>query len=321
MDLIIVIATIAAGLLLFIAEVFLIPGLSLAGIASAGCLIFVNYYAFTHLSMTGGAVTLLISVAAYLLVFIWFIKSKSIDKLALHKDIDSTVGTPEQSAVKPGDEGIAITRLALIGNAELNGNIIEVKSAGGFIDERTPIVVDRIQEGIAQERSILAGVRAQADMIIDTTTMKTSDLKEYMVSRFSGNEENKEMQITVFSFGFKYGIPIDADMVIDVRFLPNPYYVDELRPQTGMDDGVYNYVMQNQVAKDFADKLEDMMKFLIPNYAKEGKTNLVIAIGCTGGKHRSVTLARVLYERLHAERGFGIRLEHRDIGKDALRKK
>ncbi len=153
MDLIVVIATIAAGLLLFIAEVFLIPGLSLAGIASAGCLIFVNYYAFTHLGVTGGFVTLLISVAAYLLVFIWFIKSKSIDRLALHKDIDSTVGTPEQSAVKPGDEGIAITRLALIGNAELNGNIIEVKSAGGFIDERTPIVVERIQEGIILVRS------------------------------------------------------------------------------------------------------------------------------------------------------------------------
>lgn len=129
------------------------------------------------------------------------------------------------------------------------------------------------------------------------------------------------MMISVLSFGFKYGIPEDADLVFDVRFLPNPYYVDELRPQTGMDDGVYNYVMQNQVAQDFADKLEDMMKFLIPNYAKEGKTNLVIAVGCTGGKHRSVTLARVLYDRLHAERGYGIRLEHRDIGKDALRKK
>ena len=90
------------------------------------------------------------------------------------------------------------------------------------------------------------------------------------------------MMISVLSFGFKYGIPEDADLVFDVRFLPNPYYVDELRPQTGMDDGVFNYVMQNQTAKDFADKLEDMMKFLIPNYAKEGKTNLVIAVGCTG---------------------------------------
>ncbi len=152
MDLIIVIATIVAGLVLFIAEVFLIPGLSLAGIASAGCLVFVNYYAFAHLGVAGGFITLLISVAAYLLIFFWFIRSKSIDKLALQKDIDSTVGTPEQSAVKVGDEGIAITRLALIGNAEINGNIIEVKSAGGFIDERTPIVVDRIQEGIIMVR-------------------------------------------------------------------------------------------------------------------------------------------------------------------------
>ena len=125
----------------------------------------------------------------------------------------------------------------------------------------------------------------------------------------------------MLSFGFKYGIPDDADLVFDVRFLPNPYYVDELRPHTGMDEDVYRYVMDNDVAREFACKLEDMVKFLIPNYAKEGKTSLVIAVGCTGGKHRSVTLARVLYERLLETKEYGIRLEHRDIGKDALLKK
>ena len=129
------------------------------------------------------------------------------------------------------------------------------------------------------------------------------------------------MMISVLSFGFKYGIPEDADLVFDVRFLPNPYYVDELRPQTGMDEGVYNYVMDNETARQFAQKLEDMVEFLIPNYAKEGKTSLVIAIGCTGGKHRSVTLARVLYNTLVEKREYRIRLEHRDIGKDALLKK
>ena len=106
------------------------------------------------------------------------------------------------------------------------------------------------------------------------------------------------MMISVLSFGFKYGIPEDADLVFDVRFLPNPYYVDELRSLTGQDEGVFNYVMDNEIARQFAAKLDDMIKFLIPNYAKEGKTSLVIAIGCTGGKHRSVTLARVLYDKL-----------------------
>ena len=179
----------------------------------------------------------------------------------------------------------------------------------------------RVDEGIQKERERLSFLKEHADYIIDTTHLLTRELKKELDKIFVENGRFDNMMISVLSFGFKYGIPEDADLVFDVRFLPNPYYVDELRPQTGMDDGVYNYVMQNQVAQDFADKLEDMMKFLIPNYAKEGKTNLVIAVGCTGGKHRSVTLARVLYDRLHAERGYGIRLEHRDIGKDALRKK
>ena len=179
----------------------------------------------------------------------------------------------------------------------------------------------RVDDGIRLERRKMDFLRKRADYIIDTSHLLTRELRQEIEKIFVNNEKFCNMMVTVLSFGFKYGIPADADLVFDVRFLPNPYYVDELRPQTGMDDGVYNYVMQNQVAQDFADKLEDMMKFLIPNYAKEGKTNLVIAVGCTGGKHRSVTLARVLYDRLHAERGYGIRLEHRDIGKDALRKK
>ena len=129
------------------------------------------------------------------------------------------------------------------------------------------------------------------------------------------------MVISVLSFGFKYGIPDDADLVFDVRFLPNPYYIDELRPHTGMDDDVYEYVMDSPAAGEFADKLTDMIRFLIPNYVREGKTSLVIAIGCTGGRHRSVTLARVLYGRLQETAEYGIRLEHRDIGKDALLKK
>lgn len=179
----------------------------------------------------------------------------------------------------------------------------------------------RVDEGIHREREKMKFLKERADYIIDTSHLLTRELKKEINRIFVDNGKFSNMVISVLSFGFKYGIPDDADLVFDVRFLPNPYYIDELRPHTGMDEDVFQYVMDCQAAADFADKLEDMMKFLIPNYAKEGKTSLVIGIGCTGGKHRSVTLARVLYDRLQETREYGIRLEHRDIGKDALLKK
>ena len=180
---------------------------------------------------------------------------------------------------------------------------------------------DRIETGISREREMISFIRDRADYIIDTTHLLTRELKKELNNIFVENGKFSNMMISVLSFGFKYGIPEDADLVFDVRFLPNPYYVDELRSLTGQDEGVFNYVMDNEIARQFAAKLDDMIKFLIPNYAKEGKTSLVIAIGCTGGKHRSVTLARVLYDKLIETREYGIRLEHRDIGKDALLKK
>ena len=180
---------------------------------------------------------------------------------------------------------------------------------------------DRIETGISREREMISFIRDRADYIIDTTHLLTRELKKELNNIFVENGKFSNMMISVLSFGFKYGIPEDADLVFDVRFLPNPYYVDELRSLTGQDEGVFDYVMDNEIARQFAAKLDDMVKFLIPNYAKEGKTSLVIAIGCTGGKHRSVTLARVLYDRLIETREYGIRLEHRDIGKDALLKK
>lgn len=179
----------------------------------------------------------------------------------------------------------------------------------------------RIDKGIGLERKKLAFLKEQADYIIDTSRLLQRELKTELERIFIKNEDYRNLYITVLSFGFKYGIPTDSDLVFDVRFLPNPYYVDELRPLTGQDEGVFDYVMDNEIARQFAAKLDDMVKFLIPNYAKEGKTSLVIAIGCTGGKHRSVTLARVLYDRLIETKEYGIRLEHRDIGKDALLKK
>ena len=124
----------------------------------------------------------------------------------------------------------------------------------------------------------------------------------------------------MLSFGFKYGIPADADLVFDVRFLPNPYYIEELRPKSGNDREVRDYVMKNRKAEEFLDKMTDLVEFLIPNYVQEGKTQLVIAIGCTGGKHRSVTLANGLFEALSRNENYGIRIEHRDIGKDAITK-
>ena len=180
---------------------------------------------------------------------------------------------------------------------------------------------DRIETGISREREMISFIRDRADYIIDTTTLLTRELRQEVEKIFVGNEEYGNFIITVLSFGFKYGIPSDADLVFDVRFLPNPYYVDELRPMTGLDDSVFNYVMDNETAKRFMGKLEDMVNFLIPNYVQEGKTSLVIAIGCTGGKHRSVTIARELYSRLIKNNEYGFRLEHRDVEKDRLLKK
>lgn len=179
----------------------------------------------------------------------------------------------------------------------------------------------RVDEGICKEREKIGFLRERADFIIDTTHLLTRELRKELEKIFVENTEFHNMVISILSFGFKNGIPADADLVFDVRFLPNPYYIDELRQLTGMDDAVYNYVMDNETAKEFADKLESMVKFLIPNYIKEGKTNLVIAVGCTGGKHRSVTLARVLFNRLTESREYGIRLEHRDIDRDSFLKK
>ena len=127
--------------------------------------------------------------------------------------------------------------------------------------------------------------------------------------------------LTLLSFGVKYGFPADADLVFDVRLLPNPYYVEELRPKTGNDREIQQFVMRHPQAHVFLNKLEDMIRFLIPNYISEGKNRLVIAIGCTGGKHRSVTLANELYQRLSQDEGYGLKIEHRDIEKDALRGK
>ena len=179
----------------------------------------------------------------------------------------------------------------------------------------------RVEQGIRLEREKIAFLKEKADYIIDTSRMLTKELRGQLTCIFVENKEYKNLYITVLSFGFKYGIPNDADLVFDVRFLPNPYYIDELRQKSGNDAEVRNYVMNSETAVEFLDKLTDMVKFLIPHYVQEGKNQLVIAIGCTGGKHRSVTLANELFEKLKVdEQEYGIKIEHRDITKDNITK-
>ena len=179
----------------------------------------------------------------------------------------------------------------------------------------------RVDKGITKEREKIDTLRRRADYILDTSNMLTRELKVELNKIFVENKEFKNIYITILSFGFKYGIPSDADLVFDVRFLPNPYYIEHLRHQTGNDKAVREYVMENQKAREFLEKLEDMVQFLIPNYISEGKHQLVIAVGCTGGKHRSVTLANELFEALQKkDESYGIKIEHRDIEKDAKRK-
>lgn len=180
---------------------------------------------------------------------------------------------------------------------------------------------ERVDRGIQEERRRLKFLRNHADYIIDTSNMLTRELKAELEKIFIQNQDYKNLFITIVSFGFKYGIPTDSDLVFDVRFLPNPFYVEGLRTKTGNDREIQEYVMQFKEAGQFLDKLEDMLKFLIPNYITEGKTQLVVGIGCTGGKHRSVTLANGLFQRMQNQKEYGLKIEHRDIQKDALRGK
>ncbi len=174
----------------------------------------------------------------------------------------------------------------------------------------------RVEDGIRKEREVLKNIRAKADYIIDTSNLLTRELKQELIHIFMENKEYNSLIVSVMSFGFKYGIPSDADLVFDVRFLPNPYYIDALKHQTGNDKPVQEYVESFPQTKEFMNKLEDMITFLIPNYIKEGKNQLVIAVGCTGGHHRSVTLANDLYYRLKDKGDYGLNIYHRDVEKE-----
>ncbi|SCW68987.1 UPF0042 nucleotide-binding protein [Paenibacillus tianmuensis] len=172
-------------------------------------------------------------------------------------------------------------------------------------------------EGIHQERKLLEELKGLATQVIDTSNLKPAQLKEKIISRFT-SLENSGISINVISFGFKYGIPIDADLIFDVRFLPNPHYVDNLRPNTGQDPDVYDYVMKWTETQEFLAKLLDMLYFLVPQYKKEGKSQIVIGIGCTGGKHRSVAIAEYLGKMMGNSETEVVRVSHRDSERDRV---
>ena len=166
-------------------------------------------------------------------------------------------------------------------------------------------------DSILEEQQLLSNIRSIANYIIDTTELKPKELKE-RIKRHFADEKMNSFSINVTSFGFKHGIQKDADLVFDVRFLPNPYYVEDLRPMTGEDEAVYNYVMKWKETETFFEKLMDLLIFMIPGYKKEGKSQLIIAIGCTGGQHRSVALAKRIGEELNDIFDYNVYVHHRD---------
>lgn len=240
-------------------------------------------------------------------------EDSGVDKVALGIDVRSGQALGKMNAVLTSlhEDGVAFEILFL----EASDGVLVKR----FKETRRthPLTgVGRVEKGIELERKQLAYLKSKADYIIDTSHLLIRELKAEIDKIFVDQGKGKygNFIVTVLSFGFKYGIPADADLVFDVRFLPNPYYIDELKYKTGMDEEVFQYVMDCPAATDFLNKLEDMLTFLIPNYIIEGKNQLVIAIGCTGGKHRSVTLARGIGKRLEAH-DYTIKSEHRDIEK------
>ena len=204
----------------------------------------------------------------------------------------------------PGDPEVIRSQMEELARKRKEKQPLEYPSAGSTL------------KGIELEREKLAFLKKEADQVIDTSRLLTKELRHELENLYSEADGRSSMFITVVSFGFKYGIPADADLVFDVRFLPNPYYVEELRFHTGTEQAVQDYVMQGGTGEEFLKKLNDLLEFVIPKYEQEGKTQLVIAIGCTGGRHRSVTIAGEVFKRLTESGRYEIRLEHRDAGKD-----
>lgn len=239
------------------------------------------------------------------------VESRNISKVALGVDIRSGDGLKNLTDI-----------LAQIDDMQFDYEILFLECATEVLIKRYketrhthPLAgKGRVEEAIEEERRRTKFLKERAKYIIDTSQLLVRDLKTQIDKIFTDNDQFDNFYLTILSFGFKYGVPADSDLVFDVRFLPNPYYIPELRPKSGNDKEVYEYVMASKEAQIFLDKLEDMLDFLIPNYIVEGKNQLVVSIGCTGGKHRSVTLANAITKRM-ADRKFGMKVEHRDVEK------
>lgn len=242
---------------------------------------------------------------------------ESTPQIALGMDIRSGEGLATVNKVLDNIEGLGINYEILFLDCE---DAVLIKRYKETRRQHPLAIGGRLEDGIKNERKKMKFLKQKADYIMDTSQMLVRDLKAEVDKIFVKNEPYQNFYITVLSFGFKYGIPTDADLVFDVRFLPNPYYVEDLRKKTGNDQEVRDFVMNCKESKLFLDKIEDLLIFLTPQYIKEGKNQLVVAVGCTGGKHRSVTVAHGIYERLN-EKNYSVKVEHRDISKDALRNK
>lgn len=250
----------------------------------------------------------------------------------IEKFTELTIGAPGQSSqVALGIDIRSGQELPMLDNILKNWRNDGISFEILFLDASDEVLVKRYKEtrrshplagmgridsGIAKERERLNFLKKQADVILDTSKLLTKELRQELEKLFLEDKNYDNLFVTVLSFGFKYGIPSDADLVFDVRFLPNPFYVENLRARTGEEKEVQDYVMQGGTGEMFLAKLYDLVDFLIPNYVLEGKNQLVIGIGCTGGKHRSVTIAKALYDHLKEHKELGIKLEHRDIEND-----
>ena len=239
-------------------------------------------------------------------------------------------------ALKPGSD---VAKVAFVvgsssDTAELEATLEDLRGAGSrarvlFLDARSDVLIRRYEstrrrhpasagallgEAIEEERLALDRMRALADVVVDTSDLNVHQLRERVEELFASPGDAPGMQVTVLSFGFKYGLPADVDMVLDCRFLPNPHWVDELRPQTGNDDAVRDYVLGSDLAVRFLERLDGLLDVLLPAYQAEGKAYLTVAFGCTGGRHRSVAISEEVARRFH-DRGLSPGVSHRDVGK------
>ncbi len=283
-------------------EILVISGLSGAGKSSAAsCLEDIGYYTVDNMP------------AAIIPKFAEFSAESDgrYDRVALVNDIRGGVDSFQEllEVIDRLREGGTVCRLLYL-EADTQSIIKRYKETR----RRHPLLEDgaTIEDAVKRETELLRPLRERADFVIDTTQLSAAKLRGELYRLFAEKGQQSRMSVNVLSFGYKYGVPLEADLIFDVRFMPNPFYMPELRYKTGMDDEVYNYVFSFPQTKEFLAKLEQMLAFLLPLYQDEGKAVLVVAVGCTGGRHRSVSIARAVTEYIN-KIGYAAYENHRDI--------